>query len=93
MATTQRELIELVQQHFPERGEVEVRRMLDRAQDEICAETEALENFISITTVAGTRFYEPPVDIITIRGVEMEDEDGNYYQIPRIQPRISSNGG
>jgi len=92
MATTQKELIELVQQHFPNKGHVEIRKMLNRAQDEICSSAEPLQSFLEITTVAGTRFYTPAVDIIKISRVEMQDENGQYFQIPRLLGSVSSNG-
>ena len=41
---TQQELIELVQQHHPEMGIVEVRKALNRAQSQFCSETEILED-------------------------------------------------
>ena len=82
---TQKELIELVQQHFPSRGYVEIRAMLNQCQAEI-----GQKSYISrrtdtgITTVAGTRFYDIDTDVVNIERVELTDSAGNYYTIPRI---------
>jgi len=83
--TNQKELMELVQQHFPTKGYVEIRAMLNQCQAEI-----GQKSYISrrtdtgITTVAGTRFYDIDTDVVNIERVELTDSAGNYYTIPRI---------
>ena len=80
----QKELIELVQAHHPHLGEVEIRKLLNRAQDIICEETEILSRWFTDTTVADQRYYALDGDILKIGRVELTDGDGNYYEIPRL---------
>jgi len=80
----QRELIELVKQHHPHLGETEIRKLLNRAQNIICEETEALENWFTDTTVADQRFYDFDDLLIRVKRVELTDNDGNYYAIPQL---------
>ena len=40
---TQKQLIELIQQHHPIMGETEIRLALNRAQDDFCAKTELIK--------------------------------------------------
>ena len=80
----QRELIELVQQHFPDMGEVEIRNMLNEAQREICEETGIIKGYFTIETVADQRFYDLDDSIFRIKRVELADEDGNLFKIPRL---------
>lgn len=80
----QKELIELVQAHHPHMGEVEIRKLLNRAQDIICEETEILRRWFSDTTVADQRLYTFDELILKVNRVELTDSDGNYYMIPRL---------
>lgn len=80
----QRELIELVQQHHVHMGEKEIRKLLNKAQDIICEETEILRSWFSDTTVANQRLYTLDELILTISRVELTDADGTYYMIPRL---------
>ena len=80
----QKELIELVQQHFPDKGEVEIRGMLNEAQREICEETGIIKGYFTVTTVADQRFYDLDDAIFRIRRVELTDDDGNYRTISRL---------
>ena len=80
----QKELIELVQQHHPHIGETEIRKMLNRAQDIICEETNILEEWFTDTTVADQRYYDFDDLLLKIETVQLTDEDGNYYEIQRL---------
>ena len=80
----QKELIELVQQHFPNKGETEIRGLLNEAQRQLCQESGILSSWFSDTTVADTRFYNIDDSVITINRIELTDSDGNYFIIPRI---------
>tara|TARA_R100000152_G_C6770465_1_gene196648 strand:+ start:94 stop:408 length:315 start_codon:yes stop_codon:yes gene_type:complete len=53
----QQELIELVRQHHPHMLEEEIRRALNRAQADFCAETEIIESLYKDTLVKDQRFY------------------------------------
>ena len=57
-AITQRELIEMIQQHHPKMGESEVRRALNRAQSQFCSETAVLEDTFTDVLVTGQRYYK-----------------------------------
>jgi hypothetical protein len=82
----QKELIELVQQHFPSKGHAEIRAMLNQCQNEIVRKAPGIikRSDTGITTTAATRFYDLDVDILDILRVELTDSDGNYYSIPRV---------
>ena len=41
---TQKQLIELIQQHHPVMGETEIRLALNRAQDDFCYKTELIKD-------------------------------------------------
>ncbi len=86
----QQELIELVQQHHRHMGETEIRKLLNRAQDIVCEETEILRRWFKDTTVSAQRFYTFDTDILKVNRVELTDADGNYYAIPRLsqQPEL-----
>ena len=58
---TAKEMIELVQQHHPNMGEVEIIKLLNRAKDDFCSETEIVKksyNFVS--SDAGTETAANP---------------------------------
>ena len=87
--TTQRKLIELIQQHHPGMGETECREGLNRAQSEFCAETEILEDVFTDTLVANQRYYKLTDSnasanhpIITIKRLDLNGE---------IMPRLIGN--
>lgn len=83
----QKELIELVRQHFPNKGETEIRAMLNQCQDEIVRAIGGSQRVdTGNTTVANTRFYDLDSDMLDIIRVELTDSDGDYYVIPRISP-------
>jgi hypothetical protein len=83
----QQELIELVRQHFPNKGEVEIRAMLNQCQAEAVEAAGGIARVdTDITTVANTRFYDLDSDILDIVRVELTDSDGTYHEIPRIAP-------
>ena len=69
----QRELIETVQQHHPNMGEVEVRKLLNRASDDYCAKTELIKNTYKQNTAAGQRYYKIHDDILKIVELHVDD--------------------
>ena len=84
--TTQRKLIELIQQHHENMGETECREALNRAQSEFCAETEILEDVFTDTLVLDQRYYKLTASnaaanhpILTIKRVDISGEP-----IPRL---------
>jgi len=76
---TQKEMIELVQQHHPHMGEKEVRGVLNRVSDVFCAETELIKKSWTAVTTAGVRYYPLDDDMIRIIDVRLNDE-----KLPRL---------
>tara|TARA_R110002020_G_scaffold128392_4_gene287765 strand:+ start:2453 stop:2761 length:309 start_codon:yes stop_codon:yes gene_type:complete len=85
-AMTQRELIELVQQHHPKMGETECRKAINRAQSQFCSETDIIEDTFTDTVIEGQRYYKLAQSnalgnhpILDIKRVDIEGE-----VIPRL---------
>ncbi len=76
---TQKQLIELVQQHHPSMGETEIRLALNRAQDNYCAKTELIKETYTQSSVAGQRYYTLDAQILKIIAVQIND-----VEIPRL---------
>ena len=70
---TQLELIELIQQHHPSMGTVEIRARLNRAQNDFCARTELMRKTYRQMTTAGQRYYSLDTDILKILKVQLDD--------------------
>ena len=70
---TTKEMIELVQQHHPHLGEVEIIKLLNRAKDDFCAKTEIVKDTYTSTTVANQRYYTLDDKIIKINSVWLND--------------------
>jgi hypothetical protein len=84
---TTKEMIELVQQHHPHMGEVEIIKLLNRAKDSFCEETEVYKKTdSSLTTAADTRWYSLPSGLLKIEEVYLND-----VKIPRLigNPKIN----
>ena len=66
---TQKEMIEVIQQHHPDAGEVIIRKALNRAQDDFAAKTKVLTVFTdaSILTVSGQRYYDLHPETLEIK--------------------------
>ena len=74
-----KEMIELVQQHHPHMGEVEIIKLLNRAKNDFCAKTEVVKDSYTTTTVADQRYYTLDNNIIKILSVWIND-----VLIPRL---------
>jgi len=74
------ELIELVQQHHVDMGETEIRKALNRAQNDYCARTELIKETYVQNSVAGQRYYNLDNNILKITRVQIND-----VEIPRLQ--------
>ena len=70
---TQRELIETVQQHHPQMGDVQIRKLLNRASDDYCAKTELIKNTYKQSTVSAQRYYKIHDDILKIIELHVDD--------------------
>ena len=78
---TTKEMIELVQQHHPHMGEVEIINNLNRAKDDFCEETNIYKKTdATIDTVVDTRWYSIPSDLLRIEEVYFDD-----VRISRLQ--------
>lgn len=82
---TTKEMMELVQQHHPHMGEVEVVKLLNRAKNDFCAQTEIVKDSYTFNTVANQRYYDINNKILKILNVWLND-----VEIPRTigKPRI-----
>jgi len=76
----QLELIELVQQHHPIMGHTEIRKSLNRAQNDYCARTELIKETYVQNSIAGHRYYNLDNNILKILSVQIND-----VKIPRLQ--------
>jgi hypothetical protein len=68
-----KEMIELIQQHHPHMGEVEAIKLLNRAKDDFCAETEIIRDSYTTSTVANQRYYTLDTKIIKIKSIWLND--------------------
>ena len=69
----QQELIEIIQQHHPDSGEVIIRTALNRAQDDFSAKTQILDAVADDTLVKDKRFYDLDPGMLEIKRVEIDD--------------------
>ena len=76
---TAKEMIELVQQHHPHMGEVEITKLLNRAKDDFCAKTEMVKDSYTFSTVANQRYYDIDERILKIQSVWLND-----VEIPKL---------
>ena len=74
---TQKELIEVIQQHHPSANETAIRKALNRAQDDFAAKTKMVHvgSDGSDTLVSGQRYYTLPPEILEIKRVEIDDTE------------------
>jgi hypothetical protein len=68
-----KEMIELVQQHHPKMGEVEIIKLINRAKDDFCARTEIVKDTYTVTTTADKRYYNLDKRIIKIQSLWLND--------------------
>ena len=78
-------MIELVQQHHPHMGEMEIIKLLNRAKDDFCEQTEIVKDSYTTSTVANQRYYILNNNVIKILSVWLND-----VLIPRMigKPKI-----
>ena len=81
------EMIEKVQKHHPDLGNVEIIKLLNQASDEFCSRTLILDEATQFTAVANQRYYGLKDSILEIKSVDMQDEEGNTKSIKRLQGR------
>lgn len=76
---TKQTMIELVKQHHPHMGQTEISRLLDRAKDLFCLDTEVIEDSFYLTTSVDQRHYTLDNKIIKVKSATF---DG--VSIPRL---------
>tara|TARA_R110002020_G_scaffold23434_5_gene77939 strand:+ start:416 stop:1093 length:678 start_codon:yes stop_codon:yes gene_type:complete len=76
---TQKQLIELIQQHHPNMGETEIRASLNRAQDIFTAKSEVIKKTYVQNSAIGQRYYTLDPQILRIYKVQF-----NAVEIPRL---------
>jgi len=83
---TTKEMIELIQQHHPHIGETEAIKLLNRAKDEFCEETDIFKKTATMSTTADHRWYALPTGLLRIEEVYVDD-----VKIGRLQgnPKIN----
>ena len=69
---TAKEMIELVQQHHPHMGQTEIVKLLNRAKDEFCSQTEILKTNRTMNTTSGTRYYYVNKNVLKIKDVWLD---------------------
>lgn len=82
-----RQVLELVQQHHPDVGEVELLKYINQAMDTFAEETKIVEESFTTTTEANKRYYDIDQElpgILEIDRVTLTDADGRGFQIPRL---------
>ena len=77
-------MIELVQQHHPHMGEKEIRKLLNRAMDNLTEATGILESSYTETSVADQRFYNLDSNVLKISKVTLTDANGRAFHIGKL---------
>jgi len=67
-----KEMIERVQQHHPDMGEVEIVRSLNDAMNDLGYRAEVIESIDQFDTVANQRVYPLKKHIIKVKGVDYD---------------------
>tara|TARA_Y100001938_G_scaffold67120_1_gene93159 strand:+ start:219 stop:482 length:264 start_codon:yes stop_codon:yes gene_type:complete len=70
---TQKELIEVIQQHHPNHGETLIRKALNRAQDDFSAKTGIIKAVADETLVSDKRYYDLDPGMLEIKRVEIDN--------------------
>lgn len=71
---TLQEVIELTQQHFPDMGEAEIIKLINRAQDNIAVKSRLLSDEIVVHLKSGEPYYEIEDNIISINNVTYDND-------------------
>ncbi len=72
---TQKQLLELIQQHHPGAGETEIRAALNRAQDDFSSKTEVLRGTYTESSVANQRNYPLHREMVKVYRVDINDNE------------------
>ena len=81
---TLREMIELVQQHHPDMGETEAKKLINRAMEDFSIQTKMISGTYTFPTVIDQRYYALPDIIIDIDEVYYDATASGGKRIPRL---------
>ena len=85
---TTKEMIELVKQHHPYMGEVEVIKLLNRAKDDYCAQTEIVKKrYTHVSADVGT---ESAANTDGDNGITATVANRMYYAVSELILKIQS---
>ena len=82
---TQRQMIEIIQQHHQEMGEVQIRLYLNQALDTFCRKTEILQTQSTLTSVANTRYYD--IDSLGKKFIKIDRVEFDKTEISQLSGR------
>jgi len=81
--TTKRVIIEMLQQHFPDKAEIELLMLWNRAKDEFFQDIDGYKTILQSFTTADTRYYflSDPIkgEMIKVFNVKLDSKT-----VPRI---------
>lgn len=78
-------MIEIIQQHHPEMGEVQIRLYLNQALDTFCRKTEILQTQSTLTSVANTRYYD--IDSLGKKFIKIDRVEFDKTEISQLSGR------
>ena len=81
---TQKQIIEVVQQQFPDVGETQIRMMINQALDEFVHHTRLLRSNAYVTTQDEKRYYP----LTLFNGVSDADDVLEIYRVEHDSKRI-----
>ena len=86
---TQKELIEMIQQHHPDAGETMIRKTLNRAQNDFSAKTGMVHGIADDVLVGDKRFYDLDPGMLEIKKVEIDNIAIKRLVVPPVEGDIS----
>ena len=78
-------MIEIIQQHHPEMGEVQIRLYLNQALDTFCRKTEILQTQSTLTSVTNTRYYD--IDSLGKKFIKIDRVEFDKTEISQLSGR------
>ena len=79
-----KEMIELVQQHHPDMGETEVKKLLNRGMEDYSIQTEMVSGTFTFPTVINQRYYTLADNILKVNDVFYDSGESKGKRIPRL---------
>ena len=79
-----KEMIERVQQHHPDMGETEVKKLINNGMRDFSIRTEIISGTFTFPTVINQRYYTISDDILKIDEVYYDADGSGGKRIPRL---------